>query len=77
MASSIFGPKQGGNSILAMLSNPKSAADYFDSIGAKCTLPNGQQATIGQLADMVRGKTPQQAFMENGLDFDQARNNLR
>jgi hypothetical protein len=77
MASSIFGPKQGGNSILSMLSNPKAAADYLDSIGAKCTLPNGQQATIGQLADMVRGKTPQQAFRENGLDFDKARNHLR
>ena len=74
MASSIFGPRQGGNSIISMLSNPRAAAEYFDSVGARRTLPNGRQVTVGQLADMVHGKTPQQAFRENGLDVDEARN---
>lgn len=77
MASSIFGPRKGGNSILAMLSDPRAAAEYFDSTGARCTLPNGQQVTIGQLANIVRGKTPQQAFRENGLDFNKVQNHLR
>ena len=69
MASSIFGPRQGGNSILSAFRSPRDAFQFFADSGSKCTLPNGQQLTIQELADMTRGKTPDQVFRENGLDY--------
>lgn len=74
MASSIFGPKQGGNSALEAVSqlrslgSPQAAAQHLMGQGATCTLPDGRKANIHQLADMVRGKSPVQAFREMGVD---------
>lgn len=69
MASSILG-QRGGNSILSAvqqlraLGNPNQAyAQLYQS--------NPQ---FRQFADSMRGKTPEQAFRENGLDFGQFRN---
>lgn len=68
MASSIFG-NQGGNSLLSAVSklraigNPQQAyAQLYQS-----------DPQFRQFADSMRGKTPEQAFRENGLDFDQFR----
>lgn len=74
MPSSIFGPKQGGNSVLSdfsrlrSLGTPQAAAQHLMGEGAMCTLPDGRKVNIYQLADMVRGKDPAQAFREMGLD---------
>lgn len=72
MASSIFGD-QGGNSILAAVGKLRSMGN-----------PNQAYAQLyqtdpqfRQFADSMRGKTPEQAFRENGLDFGQVRNFLR
>lgn len=69
MVSSIFG-NQSGNSIidavrqLRTLGNPEQAyAQMYQS--------NPQ---FRQFADSMRGKTPEQAFRENGLDFGPFRN---
>ena len=77
MASSIFKSGQGGNSILSAFRSPRDAFQFFADSGSRCTLPNGQQVTIQQLADMTRGKTPDQAFRENGLDYQREINRLR
>lgn len=68
MASSIFGKPQ-GNSILAAVQQLRSMGD-----------PQAMYQTMyqtnpefRQFADSMQGKTPQQAFRENGLDFDQVR----
>ena len=66
MASSIFGPRQGSSimsavSQLKSLGNPQAA--YFQMYQT-----NPQ---FRQFADSMRGKTPEQAFRENGLDFNQ------
>lgn len=68
MASSIFGNRK-GNSIL-------DAVSQFRALGN----PNQAYAQLYQsnpqfraFADSMRGKTPEQAFRENGLDFSQFR----
>lgn len=70
MASSIFGQQPQGNSILQAigqlraLGNPEQAyAQLYQS--------NPQ---FRQFADSMKGKTPEQAFKDNGLDFEQFRN---
>ena len=77
MASSIFRSEQGGNSILSAFRSPRDAFQFFADSGSKCTLPNGQQLTIQELADMTRGKTPDRAFRENGLDYRREIDRLR
>ena len=74
MPSSIFGQKENGNSIIKMLRHPDEAAALFRNANAKCTLPNGQQVGIDEFAKMMSGKSPDQAFSENGKDFSQFRN---
>lgn len=69
MASSIFGQRRGSSVIdavnqLRALGNPNQAyAQLYQS--------NPQ---FRQFADSMRGKTPEEAFRENGLDFGQFRN---
>lgn len=66
MASSIFG-RRGGSSImdavgqLRAMGNPQAAFDAMYSSNPQ----------FRQFADSMRGKTPEQAFRENGLDFGQ------
>lgn len=69
MASSIFGKRKGSS--------------VFDAVSQLRALGNPNQAytqlyqsnpQFRQFADSMRGKTPEQAFRENGLDFDQFRN---
>lgn len=69
MASSIFGQRRGSSVMdavnqLRALGNPNQAyAQLYQS--------NPQ---FRQFADSMRGKTPEEAFRENGLDFGQFRN---
>lgn len=73
MASSLF-PKQpnSGNSILAMFNS--MAGNDPDAAFNQLYNANPQ---FRQFADSVKGKTPEQAFQENGLDFNQFRNFFR
>lgn len=68
MTSSLFGKPSGNSLIQAInqvraLGSPQSA---FNSMYQS----NPQ---FRQFADSMRGKTPEQAFRENGLDFGQVR----
>lgn len=84
MASSIFG-NQSGNTVLNTINQLKNAAGgnmqaacgLLDRAGITRTLPNGQQVTASQFAQMMQGKTPEQAFRENGLDLGQVQSFLR
>lgn len=71
MASSIFGNRK--------------RSTVFDAVSQLKALGNPNQAyaqlyssdpRFRQFADSMRGKTPEQAFSENGLDFNQFRNLL-
>lgn len=81
MASSIFG-NQGGNTLLSTINQLKgasggnvlSACGLLDQAGITRTLPNGQQVSASQFAQMMQGKTPEQAFQEMGMDYSQMRN---
>lgn len=71
MPSSLFPQKQGasGNSILATFkslvgNNPQTAFNQLYQSNPE----------FRQFADSMQGKTPEQAFRENGLDFNQFRN---
>ena len=68
MTSSIFGP-QGGNTILQAVQQLKALGDPNQAY-SQLYQANPQ---FREFADSMRGKTPQQAFQENGLDFDQMR----
>ena len=78
MASSIFG-NQGGNTVLNTLNQLKSASggniyaacNLLDRAGITRTLPNGQRVTASQFVQMMYNKTPEQAFNEMGLDYNQ------
>ena len=78
MASSIFGNKS-GNTILDTMNQLKSASggniyaacNLLDRAGITRTLPNGQQVTASQFAQMMHNKTPEQAFNEIGYDYRQ------
>jgi hypothetical protein len=80
MASSIFG-QQGGNTIMQTIGQLKQAAggdfqaacSFLDNAGITRTLPNGQQVTASQFAQMMRGKTPEQAFSQFGFDANEYR----
>ena len=70
MASSIFG-NTGGSSIAAAIKKAKELAGSNPQ-----ALYNTMYQTnpeFRQFADSMQGKTPQQAFRENGLDYDQLR----
>lgn len=76
MASSIFGDRD-GNTVLQTMGQLKRAAGgnvmaacgLLDRAGVTRTLPNGQQVTASQFAQMMQGRTPQQAFQDMGMDF--------
>ena len=73
MASSIFGRSRAANPVMSALEQFRSLGDpqaAFD----RMYQDNPQ---FRQFADSMRGKTPEQAFRENGLDFDQFRNLMR
>lgn len=71
MTSSLFPRRSAGNSILSAVNalrsmsggDPQAAYDrmYATDPGFR------------SFADSMRGKTPEQAFRENGMDFDQVR----
>lgn len=69
MASSIFG-NQGGSSILGAVQQLRALGDPSQAY-AQLYQSNPQ---FRQFADSVRGKTPEQAFMENGLNYDDFKN---
>ena len=63
-------PKPKGNSLLDQLQQIRQA-------GPSSTIFNQMYQNnpqFRQFADSVRGKTPDQAFRENGLDFNQFKN---
>lgn len=73
MASTIANLLQGrnnGNSV-------SSAVNQVRAMGPSQVLFDrmyGSDPRFRQFADSMRGKTPEQAFRENGLDFSQFRN---
>lgn len=75
MPSSIFGQNTGGNSILEAVNALRSASQGDpQALYAHLYQNNPQFRTF---ADSMSGKTPEQAFGENGFDFDEVRNLLR
>lgn len=84
MASSIFG-NQGGNSILSTINqlrqaaggNVQAACTLLDRAGITRTLPNGQQVSASQFANMMQNKTPEQAFGDMGIDYNQVQSLFR
>ena len=71
MASSIFG-KPNGNSILAVVQQLRNGNPQAIYSQMYQTDPR-----FRQFADSMRGKSPEQAFQENGLDFNQFKNMMR
>lgn len=69
MASSLFGANR-GNTILDAVSRMRSLGNPQVAFN-QMYQANPQ---FRQFADSMRGKTPEQAFRENGLDFNQFRN---
>lgn len=70
MTSSIFG-NGGGNSILAAINQAKNLAG-----GNPQALYNNMYQSspkFRRFADSMQGKTPQQAFQEHGLNYEQMR----
>ena len=65
MASSIFG-NRGGNSILNAIGRMRALGNP-DTAYQQMYQSNPQ---FRQFADSMQGKTPEQAFRENGLDYD-------
>lgn len=75
MPSSLFGGSTGENSIIGAISALKSASQgnpqaLFDHLYQS----NPQ---FHAFADSMRDKTPEQAFRENGMDFEQIRGMIR
>ena len=69
MASSLFGTNSGNSVLNAVnafrsLGNPQAVYQQFYNTNPQ----------FRQFADSMQGKTPEQAFRENGLDFNQFRN---
>lgn len=72
MASSLF-PSQPQGSIVSQImqaGGPKAAVQALVG-NSMLNLPNGQQVSVQQLADMTQGKTPEQACRELGADYSQ------
>lgn len=63
-------PKSKGNSILDQVNQLRQAGP---SAALFNQMYNGNPQ-FRQFADSMNGKTPEQAFRENGLDFNQFRN---
>ena len=68
MASSLFG-QSSGNSILAAVSQLKAMGNP-QNVYNQMYQSNPQ---FRQFADSMQGKTPEQAFRENGLDYGQVK----
>lgn len=85
MASSIFGQQQSSNTILNTIGQLKQAAGgnvqaactLLDRAGITRTLPNGQQVSASQFANMMQNKTPEQAFGDMGIDYSQVQSLFR
>lgn len=69
MASSIFGPQKGGNTILDAVRQLKALGDPNQAFGQMYQ----NNPEFRRFADSMRGKTPEEAFREHGLDFGQLR----
>lgn len=72
MGSSIF-EYQGGSSIIDAVNAIRSMGDP-NAVYQQMYQSNPQ---FRQFADSVKGKTPEQAFQERGLDYNQFRRFLR
>ena len=70
MASSIF-RKPKGNSVLDAVNQTRSILGSDPNAALSSLYQSNPQ--FRQFADSMRGKTPQQAFRENGLDYDDYR----
>lgn len=71
MASSLFQAGNGGNSILSAVNALKSASNGNpQALYSHLYQVNPQ---FRAFADSMQGKTPEQAFGENGFDFGQVR----
>ena len=68
MPSSLFGGRS-GNSILAAVNSIRAMGDP----NAVYTHMYQNDPNFRQFADSVRGKTPEQAFRERGMDYSQVR----
>lgn len=51
--------------------NPQALLDQLAKSNATCRLPNGTQVPVSQVLEQCKGKTPQEAFSQFGLDFSQ------
>ena len=60
---------QQGNNFLNLSGEAANIAKQITDNNMTCTLPDGRQVTLFELADMVKGQTPQQAFASMGLDY--------
>lgn len=71
MASSIFDRPQSGSSVLQAVNALKSASQGNpQALYAHLYQTNPQ---FRSFADSMKGKTPEQAFQENGFDYSQVR----
>lgn len=73
-----------GNVLLQNIKNQNKDSSSIASLAAQARSLGPSGAVFGKLyatnpqfrqfADSMRGKTPEQAFSERGLDFDQVKN---
>lgn len=75
MASSLFPTPRGGNSILSAVSAVRAMAGGDPQAAFRRMYSS--DPGFRQFADSMRGKTPDQAFREHGLDFNQVRSIMR
>ena len=75
MPSSLFGSNTGGNSILSAINALRSASQGNPQALYNHLYQNNPQ--FHAFADSMRDKTPEQAFRENGMDYEQVRNLMR
>lgn len=55
----------------------QAACTLLDRAGITRTLPNGQQVSASQFANMMQNKTPEQAFGDMGIDYNQVQSLFR
>lgn len=75
MPSSLFPRQSGGNTILNAVNALRSASRGNPQALYSHLYQNNPQ--FRTFADSMQGKTPEQAFRENGIDYGQVRDFLR
>lgn len=53
--------------------DPQALVDQMSRSGAVCTLPDGTRMPVSEVIRQCRGKSPDEAFRQMGLDFSQIR----